>query len=649
MDDRVLSSRAGSTTPIAGLLDEAAQERQRHLRQNQEIIRLCSLKSIQARQLQDKMNQLERDNLDLRLALSRKDREAKISKDQSPSQNLYGRSRFREVRNEEFEYPGRSHQSPLSTEESHTSQGLLPQSFSVLNSSCQQSLQESGKDRSKSSRCLSASQESPANRTATLDRLLGAVETQQELIGMAIRGQNTMMQLYQNLFHSTNTPVHSHRRFRKTYRATNLFASPASVRSCSPVTLRPLIDRHHEKSSSSPYTPRKWSPRRKHSDKISPNRQSPGPPPNRPSPISTTSRLQTQRNFSPVLVFISPNRERAHAARPSSNVTSSIVVEEKLTKQSNLGTSTTGVQTGDSSVSKNTLKRPARQAPKSNFYIDQLPTIAENCSSQENTPRHSRLEVAKITAPSLSNLKLQDTSQPLTGTIDASKTHVALTDDDTMDLVFGSVKSRRTSTVKNKYAKVEGIASLAVARTSCYKVATKKGKHTARTMASSSESRTKHITSSPKQTSGHRRLLSRESLKQLSPGELLKKMNKKLLGRSQTPVLKSTQLSSTLAPTGSNSVWMSKSTRLGPSSNTSIALASQTKIAAALPADPRTSFLVDANASLEHLKPGPAHKKRRNPDTQQRQQSPLPSHSQESGTPEKVASEPRYELRKRKK
>ncbi|KAF9385178.1 hypothetical protein CPB97_005063 [Podila verticillata] len=126
-------------------------------------------------------------------------------------------------------------------------------------------------------------------------------------------------------------------------------------------------------------------------------------------------------------------------------------------------------------------------------------------------------------------------------------------------------------------------------------------------------------------------------------------MNKKLLGRSQTPVLKSTQLSSTLAPTGSNSVWMSKSTRLGPSSNTSIVLASKTKAAPAPPVGPRTSSLVDANASLEDLKPGPAHKKRRNPDTQQRQESPLPSHSQEPGTPEKVASEPRYELRKRKK
>jgi len=176
MADRVLSSLAGSTTPITGLLDETAQERQRHLRQNQEIIRLCSLKSIQARQLQDKMNQLERDNLDLRLALSRKDREAKISKDQSPSQNHYGLSRFSEARNEKFKYPGRSHLSPLSTEESHTSQGLLPQSFSVLNTSYQQNLQESRREHSKPSRYFGASQESPANQSSTLDRLLGAVE-----------------------------------------------------------------------------------------------------------------------------------------------------------------------------------------------------------------------------------------------------------------------------------------------------------------------------------------------------------------------------------------------------------------------------------------------------------------------------------------
>lgn len=176
MADRVLSSLASSTTPITELLDETAQERQRHLRQNQEIIRLCSLKSIQARQLQDKMNQLERDNLDLRLALSRKDREAKISKDQSPSQNHYGLGRFSEGRNEKFKYPGRSRLLPLSTEESHTSQGLLPQSFSVLNTSYQQSLQESRRDHLKPSRYFGASQESPANRLSTLDRLLGAVE-----------------------------------------------------------------------------------------------------------------------------------------------------------------------------------------------------------------------------------------------------------------------------------------------------------------------------------------------------------------------------------------------------------------------------------------------------------------------------------------
>lgn len=170
-----------------------------------------------------------------------------------------------------------------------------------------------------------------------------------------------MIQFYQDLLHSTHAPVHSHRRFSKTYCATDLSASPASVRSRSPVTLRPLMDRRREKSSNSPYTPPKWSPRRKHSNKFSPNRPSPGPPPNRPSPISTTSRLQTQRNFPPVLVFISPNQDRAHAARPSSNAPSSIVVQENLTEQSSLGTSTMGVQTGAASVSKDTLKRLARQ------------------------------------------------------------------------------------------------------------------------------------------------------------------------------------------------------------------------------------------------------------------------------------------------
>ncbi|KAG0034035.1 hypothetical protein BGZ81_006376 [Podila clonocystis] len=82
----------------------------------------------------------------------------------------------------------------------------------------------------------------------------------------------------------------------------------------------------------------------------------------------------------------------------------------------------------------------------------------------------------------------------------------------------------------------------------------------------------------------------------------------------------------------------------------------------ALPAsDRQASSFVDASAGLIKDKELPAkmvplcnpksglvHKKRR-PDSQSRQENPLPSHSQESGTPEKDAFEPRYELRKRKK
>ncbi|KAF9353912.1 hypothetical protein BGX26_008334 [Mortierella sp. AD094] len=44
-------------------------ERQRHLRQNQEIIRLCALKSTQIRQSETKLSQLESENLELRTAL----------------------------------------------------------------------------------------------------------------------------------------------------------------------------------------------------------------------------------------------------------------------------------------------------------------------------------------------------------------------------------------------------------------------------------------------------------------------------------------------------------------------------------------------------------------------------------------------------
>ncbi|KAF9110322.1 hypothetical protein BGX27_006504 [Mortierella sp. AM989] len=46
-------------------------ERQRHLRQNQEIIRLCALRSTQIRQSETKLSQLENENLELRTTLRR--------------------------------------------------------------------------------------------------------------------------------------------------------------------------------------------------------------------------------------------------------------------------------------------------------------------------------------------------------------------------------------------------------------------------------------------------------------------------------------------------------------------------------------------------------------------------------------------------
>lgn len=50
-------------------------ERQRHLRQNQDIIRLLSLKSIQIRRSDAEISQLERTNLELTVALQRAQRE----------------------------------------------------------------------------------------------------------------------------------------------------------------------------------------------------------------------------------------------------------------------------------------------------------------------------------------------------------------------------------------------------------------------------------------------------------------------------------------------------------------------------------------------------------------------------------------------
>ncbi|KAK3808574.1 MAG: hypothetical protein J3Q66DRAFT_417127 [Benniella sp.] len=60
-------------------------ERQRHQRQNQEIIRLCALKSIQIRQSEAKLSELENENLDLRTALRNAKRKLETNIDKPPS------------------------------------------------------------------------------------------------------------------------------------------------------------------------------------------------------------------------------------------------------------------------------------------------------------------------------------------------------------------------------------------------------------------------------------------------------------------------------------------------------------------------------------------------------------------------------------
>ncbi|KAF9203940.1 hypothetical protein BGZ49_005879 [Haplosporangium sp. Z 27] len=69
------SSRSSTSTssthnpPSLANLSEHELERQRHLRQNQQIIRLCALRSTQIRQSETKLSQLEDENLELRSAL----------------------------------------------------------------------------------------------------------------------------------------------------------------------------------------------------------------------------------------------------------------------------------------------------------------------------------------------------------------------------------------------------------------------------------------------------------------------------------------------------------------------------------------------------------------------------------------------------
>ncbi|KAG0074344.1 hypothetical protein BGZ93_011016 [Podila epicladia] len=651
MSGRATSALPGSTTPILGPLDKTAQERQRHLRQNQEIIRLCSLKSIQARQLQEKMNQLERDNLDLRLALGRKDRDARISKNQYPSQDHYRPNRYRDDKIESFKCPGHSYQSPLSGE-GRDSKDLLHQRFSALNTSYQHSLQKPKTSLSTPGRYFSAGHGSPGPSSSTLDRVLGAVETQQELLSMAIRSQDAMINLCQDLIHSTHAHK-SHVHFSQIYRASDPTASASSsVRSRSPFASRPTLDQRHEMSSTPLYPPPKWSPMRRHSGRFSSKRPSPKPLP-KPSPISTISGIQTQMNFSPVLVFISPHRDRDHATRHLFNAPSRVMTKENP-GPSSLGVDTTSLEKSSLSLSTDILKRPVRLGPKSYPNIDQLPTISEN-DFQDGTSPHVRMEAGKRTETTLSKLTVHETSRPLAGTV-VPQAHVPA-DDNMVDLACGPAKPRGAMS-KDKSTKVKPTGSSPVAGSGDRVVTKKSGKNTDR-RASSGETRTIRILGSPKQAPVHHRLLGRASLKQLSPGELLKKMNKKLLGRSQTPVLKNTQMSSTLAPTGSSSVWMPKSTRLGPGSSITTNLSSGTTVTPLPTTDLQASLIVGESTSLIKDKENPAktvplgdpklgHEKR-HADAQTRQESLLPSCSRESGTLETETSERRYDLRKRKK
>jgi hypothetical protein len=79
------SSSAPSHKPPTSAYLRDDFERQRHQRQNQEIIRLCALKSIQIRQSEAKLSELENENLDLRTALRNAKRKLETNIDKPPS------------------------------------------------------------------------------------------------------------------------------------------------------------------------------------------------------------------------------------------------------------------------------------------------------------------------------------------------------------------------------------------------------------------------------------------------------------------------------------------------------------------------------------------------------------------------------------
>ncbi|KAF9421317.1 hypothetical protein BGZ94_008867 [Podila epigama] len=564
-------------------LDNQSQEKQRHLRQNQAIIRLCSLKSIQVRQLQEKTSQLERENLELQLELSKKSNAVSDNMQHSSSLNRY----------QSTTTPTRCHRRlPEDESYSRISEGHRERlTLRRPRDTAQKSTQDRERRRTPTSleRYQSRVSSSPAGSIggystekfshsperflhSRLDEVHNILEHQQESIRLMMHGFSSTARLYQDMmvWGPSGASHRPHRSHRISHRR-HYHHSPESV----------AYERYHRNPGRI---------RREYRSRLS-------------------YHHRARHESMPKVSTAFQHRERVKEVHEEAPMA---LVEDLRRPEA------------DGGLAKVTQRRLARSVPpKSHTGAGLLPVLEEaevfqtthqpsqRAAVEERTEAGPVIDSIDLRLPGLCQRPLGRLGSPIPQTA-----HVTTTANTTekrpqesaeMPTALGTCSIRPSMGTGRQVARATEVradsnfalaievddcfSNLAVSNTSTTyhdpkrtmeshnsrskRDDTKDAKERAsasQKQGSSTGPSTKVATTSAKQLDAKRTrtpVRGVESLKKMSPSQLLKIMNKKLLGRSQTPLLKNSQLSSTVAPSGSKSVWVHQIGRVGSTDVTS--------------------------------------------------------------------------------
>ncbi|KAG0329687.1 hypothetical protein BG004_002280 [Podila humilis] len=596
----------GSTTspfPELNSTNDPALERQRHQRQNQEIIRLCSLKSIQARQLQEKLSHLERDNLDLRLALGRKDREVERA-------NLFNHHKQQASRTSTHSTlvsPYHSH--PVLDKDRDYLHKVFPQRRVERHCESGHGQQQSPAVAKKYTSSQSRNQHGFVQEgcqtpvlmpSLVLGRALEIIETQQHAIVNIMQTQQSTSQLLQDMLRIQHTSVSKtpHGSIHRD-RLTDVLMS-RSHQSPGSVNRRPSRSRGeaHLRSPRSYKSPHR-TPTRGHRESHSMWKS---------CSASITPEFTRELNVSPMLVIISPsNDHRFHPKQKTTPISRlHAIVGETDSEMSSVTDSTACVRP--------TIQRPSRVALKTVPNIDMLPMIEEGRPSLENarslripplesqsdemnqhctdilTAKELSVVSSSVAMASQSGRDPAAVNQPVTSSRDPDAANRTVTSSTRslggkqtvplsgirergavpcLPLVESDVSHGLTDRLTKESVSVTKPSRprlVSVSDKTMVKKSSSMGGIKDSSASGSSDAKKKSVNAMSKVPSHDSEIQTTPSTtrgadlrKHLSPSELLKKMNKKLLGRSKTPLLKSTPMASTLTPAGSRSVWTSKS------------------------------------------------------------------------------------------